>query len=128
MNRLHLVTSIALALVGLIHLLPLAGVAGAERIAALYGVPVAGPDLAILLRHRTVLFGLIGAMCLVAAWQRPLQPAALAIALASVGSFLGLAFSVGGYNAAIGRVVIADLIALPLLLAGIAARLGATPR
>jgi hypothetical protein len=120
--KLSLVTTVALVAAGLIHLLPLAGVLGADKLAALYGIPIAGPDLAILMRHRAVLFGLIGALCLAAAFHKPLQWAALLIALASVLAFLALAWDTGGYNAAIGRVVTADLIAAVLLIAGCAAR------
>ena len=121
-TKLSLVTTVALVAAGLIHLLPLAGVLGADKLAALYGIPITGPDLAILMRHRAVLFGLIGALCLAAAFHRPLQWAALSIALASVLSFLALALGTGGYNAAIARVVTADVIAAALLAAGVAAR------
>jgi hypothetical protein len=120
--KLSLVTTVALVAAGLIHLLPLAGVLGGDKLSALYGIPIAGPDLAILMRHRAVLFGLIGALCLVAAWREPLQWAALLIALASVLAFLALAWGTGGYNAAIGRVVTADIIAALLLIAGCVAR------
>jgi hypothetical protein len=120
--KLSLVTTAALVAAGLIHLLPLAGVLGADKLAALYGIPVAGPDLAILMRHRAVLFGLIGVFCLAAAWHEALQWAALLMALASVLAFLALAWGTGGYNGAIARVVTADVIAAVLLLAGIAAR------
>jgi hypothetical protein len=106
---------------GLIHLLPLAGVLGADKLAALYGIPIAGPDLTILMRHRAVLFGLIGVFCLAAALHEPLRWAALLMALASVLAFLALAWGTGGYNAAIARVVTADVIAAVLLVAGIAA-------
>jgi hypothetical protein len=119
--KLSLVTTVALIAAGLIHLLPLAGVLGADKLAALYGIPVAGPDLTILMRHRAVLFGLIGAFCLAAAFHDPLRWAALLMALASVLAFLALAWGTGGYNGAIARVVTADVIAAVLLLAGIAA-------
>ncbi len=120
--KLSLVTTVALVAAGLIHLLPLAGVLGADKLAALYGIPIAGPDLGVLMRHRAVLFGLIGALCLAAAFHKPLQWAALLVALGSVLAFLALAWSTPGYNAAIGRVVTADLIAAVLLIAGCAAR------
>jgi hypothetical protein len=120
--KLSLVTTATLVAAGLIHLLPLAGVLGADKLAALYGIPIAGPDLAILMRHRAVLFGLIGVFCLAAAFHEPLRWAALLMALASVLAFLALAWGTGGYNGAIARVVTADVIAAVLLLAGIAAR------
>jgi len=120
--KLSLVTTAALIAAGLIHLLPLAGVLGAEKLSALYGITIAGPDLTILMRHRALLFGLIGAFCLAAAFHEPLQWAALLMALTSVLAFLALAWGTGGYNGAIARVVTADVVAAVLLLAGIAAR------
>lgn len=105
-----------LIIVGIIHLLPVSGVLGAERLAALYGVSVQGPDLAILMRHRAVLFGLLGVFLVWAAFKPALQPAALLAGFVSVVSFLVLARSVGGYNTELGRVVAADVFACACLI------------
>jgi hypothetical protein len=110
-----------LIVVAAIHLLPVAGVMGGERLSALYGIPVAEPNLAILMRHRAVLFGLLGVFLLYAAFRPANQVAAFISGFVSVVSFLVLAWSVGGYNAQIGRVFIADIVALACLLVGIAA-------
>jgi hypothetical protein len=115
--------SVMLIVVGVIHLMPLAGVLGAERVAALYGVAVVDPNLAILLRHRAVLFGLLGALLVVAAFVPALQATAFVAGFASVGSFLWLAWSTGGYNPPIARVVLADIVALACLVIGAAATL-----
>jgi len=112
------VVSAMLLLVAVIHLLPVAGVLGADQLARLYGVPVSGPDLAILMRHRAVLFGLLGVLLAVAAFVPALQVAALAAGFVSVGSFLLLAWFTGGYNAQIARVVVADLVATAGLAVG----------
>jgi hypothetical protein len=113
--------SASLIVVGLIHLLPLPGVLGADKLSALYGIPVSEPNLAILMRHRAVLFGLLGVALIVAAFKPAWQPAALAAGWVSVVAFLALAWSTGSYNAQVGRVVIADVIALISLLVGTAA-------
>ncbi len=109
------VTSACLLIVGIIHLLPLTGVLGADRVAALYGVTVDSRDLSILLRHRAVLFGLLGGFFVFAAFRPALQRIAITAGFVSVVSFLWLAFATGGYNDAIGRVVFADLVALGCL-------------
>jgi len=114
-----------LILAGIIHLLPLAGVLGAERLATLYGLPFQEPNLLLLMRSRAVLFGLLGALLVYAALRPTLQPLALFGGLVSVLSFLCLAWSGPGYNAALRRVVIADWLALAALLLALALYLGA---
>lgn len=109
--------SICLILVGIIHLLPLAGVLGPERLATLYGLNFDETNLAILMRHRALLFGLLGALLVAAGFIRQLQPVALIAGLVSVLGFLWLAWASGGnYNEAIAKVVLADIIATALLL------------
>ena len=46
----HIVSAM-LVVVGVIHLLPIAGVLGGERLTALYGIDFAEANLAILMRH-----------------------------------------------------------------------------
>ncbi len=110
-----------LAVVAVIHLLPAVGVLGAARLETLYGITVQEPNLAILMRHRAVLFALLGVFLLVAAGRPAWQPAALVAGFVSVLSFLALAWSVGGTNAQLARVVTADLVALACLVVGAAA-------
>ena len=112
---------ISLCVAAVIHLLPLMGVLGGDRLQSLYGVAIDGPDLQILMRHRAVLFGLLGTFLLVAAFVPALQPTALAMGLVSVLAFLLLAWTTEGYNASIARVVMVDVIALVALLIGTAA-------
>jgi hypothetical protein len=113
--------SAMLVIVAIIHLLPLSGVVGSERLASLYGISFDEPNIAILMRHRAVLFGLLGSFMLFAAFTPSLQVAAFVMGFVSVVSFLWLAASVGGYNAAVGRVFAADVVALACLVVGAAA-------
>lgn len=114
-----------LVLVGIIHLIPVSGVLGADRLAALYGVSLDDPSLLILMRHRAVLFGLLGLFLVYAAFKPSLQPLAFAAGLVSVVSFMAIAWAVGGYNEAIRKVVITDVVALvALFIAGVLYALG----
>ena len=113
--------SAMLVIVAIIHLLPLSGVIGSERLASLYGISLDEPNIAILMRHRAVLFGLLGSFMLFAAFRPSFQVAAFVIGFVSVVSFLWLASSTGGYNASIGRVFAADVVALVCLIVGAAA-------
>ena len=108
-----------LIVIGVIHLLPLSGVFGATKLESLYAVPIQGNDLEILMRHRAVLFGLLGAFFVYAAFVPAVQPLAFVAAFVSIASFFYLAFSVGGYNSAIGKVVIADVVAAVCLVAAV---------
>ena len=109
-----------LIIVGIIHLLPLSGVLSANQLSALYGLSFQEPNLEILMRHRAILFGLLGAFLIYAAFKTALQPLAFIAGFVSVLSFLALAWSVGGYNGAIRNVVIADIVAIVcLILAGV---------
>lgn len=115
----HLVTAM-LVVVALIHLLPLSGALGSARLNGLYGLPFDDPNLSILMRHRAVLFGLLGAFLLYAAFRPAYQPTAFIAGFVSVISFLYLAWVTGGYNPQIGRVFTADIVALVCLVIGAA--------
>lgn len=112
--------SATLIIVGVIHLLPLAGVLGAGRLEKLYGITFDEPNLVILMRHRAVLFGMLGAFLLFSAFYPPWQPLAFLAGWMSVLAFLAIAWSTGGYNHHTARVVKADLLALACLLLGTA--------
>lgn len=104
-----------------IHLLPLLGVLGAERLRTLYGIPVDGADLEILLRHRAVLFGMLGTFLVLAAIRPDLHGLGLLAGFTSVIAFLALAWAAPGHNEALARVVRADWIALAALVVAAAA-------
>lgn len=108
--------SICLILVGIIHLLPLLGVLGPERLALLYGLDFSEPNLAILMRHRALLFGLLGVLLIASGFLHHLRSTALVAGFVSVLGFLWLAWTTGGYNDAIAKVVLADIVATVLLL------------
>ena len=107
-----------LTVVGIIHLLPLSGVLSVSRLQSLYGVIITDPNLEILMRHRAVLFGILGAFLIYAAFRPGLQLAALIASAVSVISFLVIAGMVGSYNTGIARVVTADIVAIVCLLIG----------
>lgn len=105
-----------LVLVGIIHLLPVSGVLGVDSLAALYGVSLGEPNLEILMRHRAMLFGLLGLFLVYAAFRPGLQLLAIGAGFISVVSFIAIAWAVGDYNEAIGRVVMADVVAAVVLV------------
>lgn len=112
------VSGVCIALVAVIHLLPGLGVLGVDRLTSLYGINTAEANLQVLMRHRAVLFALLGAFMMASAFYAPWRLPAYGFAFLSVLSFLWLAWSVGGVNAQLSRVVWVDWIALALLVLG----------
>lgn len=115
-------STFALLIAGIIHLLPLPGVLGVASLSRLYGIAPGDPDSAILLQHRALMFGALGALMLIAIGLPALRIPALALGLFSAASFIVVALWVGHYNAASGRVVVADIVPTALLIAGLAAQ------
>ncbi len=107
---------IGLMVAGIIHLLPVPGVLGNEWLKSLYGINAESPDLAILLQHRALLFGIIGILLFAAVPLAHLRAAAIFAALASMASFIAVAVIVGNYGPAIRRVVLADIVGIVALL------------
>jgi len=104
-------------LVAAVNLVPVVGVLSSARLEALYGVPIRDPNLEILLRHRAVLFAIVGGLLAAAAFHPPLSAAAVGAGLASMLSFVVIAFSLGGHNAALRRVALVDVAASLVLVA-----------
>ena len=113
----RLVTA-ALIVAGIIHLIPITGVLGADRLTSLYGLPLTEPNLVILMRHRAVLFGLLGAFMVYASFRPALQVPAFIAGFVSVLSFFWIAWSANGYNDAVARIVAGDVVALCSLVIG----------
>ena len=118
--------AVLLGLVGIIHLLPVTGVLGASSLQRLYGVALTDPNLLILMQHRAVLFAIVGGVLIASAFKSEWRPLAITVGLVSITSFLLVAWSVGGYNALISRVVWVDVAALVML--GVAAMFALTKR
>lgn len=98
-----------LLLAALIHLAPVTGLAGADALQRLYGVDLTDPATLMLMRHRAVLFALIGLPLVIGlvvpTWRLP----ALLGALISLSAFLALAANLPGLNPALQRAVHIDL-------------------
>jgi hypothetical protein len=117
----------AFAAAGVLNLYPLVGVLGAARLQSLYGVPVPSGDLELLMRHRAVLLGLVGATLLCAALRPVLRPFAALLGLVSMLSFVALGAAAAAPGAAIMRVLWADVIGSLVLLAAAASALRRGP-
>jgi len=119
---MNLIITFTLLITGIIHLLPAVGVFGADRLQALYGIGMEDESLVLLMRHRAVLFAMLGAFLIYAAFTPAFRSLAFISGLVSVVSFLLLAepWATTGSSSlpAIQRVVQADVLALFCLVVG----------
>ena len=115
------ISVVALLVSGLIHLLPVSGVMGAAALTRMYGVEGLDPNTSILLQHRALLFGVLALLMFAAIAVPSLRLTVLGVSLFSAASFVAVALWAGGYNSAIGRVIVADVVASILLAAGLIA-------
>lgn len=104
-----------LAVGGIIHLLPVAGLSGANALSRLYGVDMGDANLVILMKHRAILFGILGVLMLSAVIFVQYRSFALLAGLLSAASFIAIALGQGGYSPAIRTVVVMDWIAVVAL-------------
>ena len=107
---MELAISLTLVISGLINFLPIMGIFGSEKLHSLYGITIKDADLLILMRHRAILFGLIGTFMLASTWVKDWQIPAISIGLVSMLSFVGISQSSGTSNVSIKRIEVIDTI------------------
>ncbi len=111
------VISALLVTAGLINFVPVAGVLSADILASAYVIQAPEGDLLILLRHRALLLGILGALIFVSAFRRHLQPAAILAGLVSMLGFIAFTLASGEYGTELRGVVIMDVTAMTALAA-----------
>ena len=90
------------------QIVPLVGVLGVDHLAGLYGLELENPNLEVLMRHRAVLFGILGFTIGYAAFDARYQPLAFAVSMLMLGSFLLLAASAAPLNESLRRLALLD--------------------
>jgi len=112
----HTLSTILICFAGLINFLPVVGALSGRRIEVLYGVAVEDSNSEILLRHRAVLFGIVGTLIIASAFDSSLRPAGYAAGFTAMLTFILITGLVGNYNANLRRVAIVDIVATAALL------------
>lgn len=126
---MHRIVALILIAVGLLHLYPAVGVFGPDRLQALYDIGSSDADTLLLLRHRAVLFALLGVAMIAGGVHSPWRWPALCAGLVSTLSFVLLAFPLSDNSAAVTRVFWSDVVAsAALILAVLLALRYRTPR
>ena len=105
--------------VALINFAPVVGGFSESRLHSLYGVGLGDPNLVILMRHRAVLLGLVGALLGASAFVPHLRPLAAVADFVSMLSFVALAWMVGDLNPQLTRIAAIDIAAVVMLAAAL---------
>ena len=108
--------SILLLIVGVINFLPVIGVLSADKLSGAYSIELIGNDIIILMRHRALLFGLVGGFILYSVFKPSYQSAAMVMAAVSMLGFLYFVWAAGDYNASISKIAMIDLVGIVCLV------------
>ncbi|MBP6003794.1 MAG: hypothetical protein KA746_10205 [Pyrinomonadaceae bacterium] len=110
-------------LVGVLNLAPAIVFFAPERSLSLYAIDISEPNLGIVMRHRAILLGLLGAALIYGAFRKEFLVPVIIAALIGKAAFLFLVYSSSGANAEIGRVALFDIGAVAVLIVAIALHL-----
>jgi len=116
-----------LGIVGFINIAPLLGIVSAEKLNQAYGLVLEDSNLVILMRHRALLFGILGGFILYSIFSPQYQSAAMIMAAISMVGYLVLMISTGNYNTEIWKVAIVDLVGLVSLASAAALKYWVIP-
>ena len=107
--------TVCLVIVGLINFAPVVGVLAAQKMESAYSISLQSIELQILMRHRALLFGILGGFILFSAFNPQYQPAAIVMAAFSMIGFAFLVLGAGDYNQEIKKVLIVDVVGIVFL-------------
>jgi hypothetical protein len=113
---LEIIQIILIVIAGIIHILPLMGIHGPDMLKSLYNMEFSDVNLLILMKHRAILFGLLGFFMVYAAFDPYLQRLAIVAGLLSAASFILIAKTTGQYGPAIRKIIHGDWISIFSLL------------
>jgi hypothetical protein len=108
----------SLFITGCIHLLPVLGVLGADRLFKLYGVQLSDQNVILLLRHRAILFLILGSFFIFSAFKMELRFVSYVMAFLAMGSFVMLYLLGEDLSVFQKRVFVIDLMTMILLFVG----------
>ena len=109
---------ITLFIAGAINLLPSILAFLPQKISKSYGIVVPDVNYELLLRHRAVLFGIVGGLMIYSAITKKIYAISVSIGLISMVSFVILYFLLNGINKELEKVMKADVVAIIILLTG----------
>jgi len=118
---MELIFRICLFIAGIINIFPSILAFFPNKIATSYGIEIPNANYELLLRHRAILFGIIGGIMLYAAITKTYYSLAVCIGLISMISFLLLIPLVNGeINPELKKVRNIDIVGIIILIVGFA--------
>lgn len=116
---MELLFRITLFVAGVINLLPSLLAFLPDKIAKSYGIPIPNANYELLLRHRAILFGIIGGLMIYSALVKKHYELSTITGLVSMTSFIILYFIIGNeINQELKKVMIIDVVATIILCIG----------
>ena len=111
---------ITLFLAGMINLLPAFLAFIPDRISKSYGIELPNENYELLLRHRAILFGIVGGLMIYSAIAKKYYTIATTVGLISMVSFIILFFLIGkDINSELKKIMIVDIVATVILCLGL---------
>ena len=117
---MELLFRITLFVAGVINLLPSLLAFLPDKIAKSYGIQIPNANYELLLRHRAILFGIIGGLMIYSAIAKKYYTIATTVGLISMVSFILLYFLIGkDINSELNKIMIVDIVATGILCLGL---------
>ena len=110
---------ITLFIAGAINMLPSVLTFFPEKISKSYGIELPDVNFELLLRHRAVLFGIVGSLMIYSAITKKSYLIATVVGLTSMISFILLYFLLNGVNTELGNVMRIDMAGVLVLMIGL---------
>jgi hypothetical protein len=111
--------TVCLVIVGLINFVPVLALISLQKLEEAYSISLLSNNLIILMKHRALLFGILGGYIIYSAFIRIHQGPAILMAAISMFGFVVILHYVGGYNKSLYKVLIFDYIGLLFLVIAI---------
>jgi heme A synthase len=116
---MELIFRITLFIAGVINLLPSVLAFLPDKISKSYGIEIPNENYELLLRHRAILFGIIGGLMIYSAVAKKHYEVSTVIGLISMVSFIVLFFLIGkDINSELKKVMTVDIVGTVILCIG----------
>ena len=117
---MELIYRITLFIAGIINILPALLAFLPEKISKSYGIELPNGNYELLLRHRAILFGIIGGLMIYSAILKKYYEIATTVGLISMGSFIILFILIDkDFNSELKKVMMVDIVATVILCIGL---------